>query len=184
MSGKLIRAEQHGLITTPAVREDIARTLTHYRKVVRTLATVVMTHWPALSQASSRCFALEALCHPTKKRPTVRYPVVSRLLGQMPSYLRRAAIEAAFGVVSSYLSNYSNWLDEKPVQAPFRVKQPGKPLPKLELEEGKRVQGSRPPRMGFSNVYPPLYGGNMIRGGGRAQGGSGQAAGRGRAVAL
>ena len=58
----------------------------------------------------------------------------------MPSYLRRAAIEAAYGLVSSYLSNYSNWLDD-----------------------AARERGSRPPRLGFSNVFPPLYGGNMIK---------------------
>ena len=54
--------------------------------------------------------------------------------------IRRAAIEAAYGLVSSYLSNYSNWLDD-----------------------AARERGSRPPRLGFSNVFPPLYGGNMIK---------------------
>ena len=117
----------------------MARTVAHYRRVVRALATLIQTHWPSISTAKSKCGAVEALCHATAKRPGVRYPVFARLFGQTPSYLRRAAIEAAYGVVSSYLSNYNNWLDNT-----------------------DRVRGARPPRLGFSNVNPSLYGGNMI----------------------
>jgi len=139
MPKPLIRAEQHLLATTPEIRADMARTVARYRRVVRALATVILTHWPCIATAKSKCSAVEALCHATKQRPGVRYPVFARLLGQMPSYLRRAVIEAAFGVVSSYLSNYNNWLDDT-----------------------ERDRGSRPPRLGFSNVNPSLYGGNMI----------------------
>ena len=139
MPKPLIRAEQHLLATTPELRADMARTVVHYRRVVRALATLIQTHWPSISTAKSKCGAVEALCHATAKRPGVRYPVFARLFGQTPSYLRRAAIEAAYGVVSSYLSNYANWLDDT-----------------------ERARGSRPPRLGFSNVYPSLYGGNMI----------------------
>lgn len=139
MSKPLIRAEQHALMTTPEIRADMARTVAHYRRVVRALATLMLTHWSDIASAKSKCGAVEALCHATAKRPSVRYAMFARLFGQMPSYLRRAAIEAAFGVVSSYLSNYDNWLDD-----------------------AERDRGTRPPRLGFSNVYPSLYGGNMI----------------------
>lgn len=140
MVAKCIRSESHALGTTAAQREDIARTLRKYRLTVRALATVIQTHWPELSKSNSKCFALESLFHPTAKRPSARYSMLDRWLGKMPSYLRRAAIEAAYGLVSSYLSNYSNWLDD-----------------------AARERGSRPPRLGFSNVFPPLYGGNMIK---------------------
>ena len=140
MAAKCIRSESHALGTTAAQREDIARTLHKYRLTVRALATVIQTHWPELSKSNSKCFALESLFHPTAKRPSARYSMLDRWLGKMPSYLRRAAIEAAYGLVSSYLSNYSNWLDD-----------------------AARERGSRPPRLGFSNVFPPLYGGNMIK---------------------
>ena len=140
MAAKCIRSESHALGTTAAQREDIARTLRKYRLTVRALATVIQPHWPELSKSNSKCFALESLFHPTAKRPSARYSVLDRWLGKMPSYLRRAAIEAAYGLVSSYLSNYSNWLDD-----------------------AARERGSRPPRLGFSNVFPPLYGGNMIK---------------------
>ena len=136
---KLIRSESHRLPTTPQLREDVLRTIQVYRQAVRALSTVIMTHWPEITSAPSKCFAIESLFHPTAKRPVVKYAILARKLGKMPSYLRRAAIEAAYGAVSSYLSNYNNWLDDK-----------------------ERARGTRPPRLGVSFVNPPLYGGNMI----------------------
>ncbi|MBC7622320.1 MAG: hypothetical protein H7232_02920 [Aeromicrobium sp.] len=139
MGSKLIRSEAHQLSASPDVQADVARTIKFYRAAVRALSTVIQTHWSAIANAPSKCFAIESLFHPTAKRPVVRYAILSRKLGKMPSYLRRAAIEAAYGAVSSYLSNYSNWLDDT-----------------------ERERGSRPPRLGINNVNPPLYGGNMI----------------------
>jgi hypothetical protein len=121
----------------------MARTITEYRRIVRMLATVLMVHWPEIQAAKNRCNFIESLFHFTAKRPHVRYPVLDRALGKMPSYLRRAAIEAACGVVSSFLSNWDNFLAG-------------------EIGGKPRDLGCRPPRMGFSNVYPPLYGGKMI----------------------
>lgn len=158
MPSHLIRAEQHRLTITAEVRADMVRTVVHYRKVVRLLSTVIQTHWPTLAAAPSKCMAVEALCHPTARRPVVRYPMVARILGQMPSYLRRAAIEAAYGAVSSYLSNYANWLDKTPVVRPATAS--GKK--RAPLADNERERGGQPPRLGFSHVYPSLYGGNMI----------------------
>ena len=162
----IVRSEQHALITTPAVRADMARTLVHYRRVVRLYATIAQANWSALGPLSKkeRLTYFESLVHATKARPEVKYPVMRRVLGQMPSYLRRAAIHAALGVVSSYLSNHNNWLDKTPVYRPVVLKVPGKKRPKqAPLGDNERVLGGRPPRLGFSNVYPSLYGGAMIR---------------------
>ena len=148
----------------------MARTLMCYRRVVRLAATIAQTHWPELGplQSGTRVMRLEALVHSTKSRPVVRYPVMRRVLGQMPSYLRRAALSAALGVVQSYLSNHNNWLDKTPVYRPVVLKVPGKKRPKqAPLGDNERVLSGRPPRLGFSNVYPSLYGGNMIREGAR-----------------
>ena len=118
------------------------------RRIVRALCTVLITHWPELARAKSKSQAVEALLHPTAKRPVVKYPVVSRMLGKMPSYLRRAAIEHAYGAVSSFQSNWDNFLDG-------------------EIAGAAREQGARGPRLGLSGVYPSLYGGNMIAYGAR-----------------
>lgn len=143
MPKPVIRCESHDLATSPEVRDDIERTIVFYRRVVRALCTVLMTHWPELARAKSKSQAVEAMLHPTVKRPVVKYSVVSRMLGKMPSYLRRAAIEYAYGAVSSFQSNWDNFLDGEVG---------GKP----------REQGARGPRLGLSGVYPSLYGGNMI----------------------
>ena len=143
MSSSIIRTESHALVTSPEVRADIGRTIAAYRRVVRALCGVLMVHWPEVSRAKSKCQAVESLFHATAKRPVVRYSVLGRMLGKMPSYLRRAAIEAAIGATASFLANYSRWLDG-------------------EIGGKPRAVGARPPRLGFSNVFPPLYGGNMV----------------------
>ena len=134
----IVRSEAHALRTTPELRLDVERTIAFYRRVVRMLATIAMTHWPELGSlnALKQPMALEALLHPTSKRPVVRYAVVSKVLGKMPSYLRRAAISHALGLVSSYLSNYDLWLDG-------------------EIGGEKREIGAKPPRFGLSNVFHP-----------------------------
>lgn len=139
MPATIFRSESHALLTSAAVRNDVERTVTAYRRAVRALASMILTHWPELRHAKSKCGAVESLFHATAKRPFVKYPVVDRMMGKMPSYLRRAAIEAAWGAVSSYLSNLDHWIDDS-----------------------ERKAGSRPPKLGISNVFPSLYGGNMI----------------------
>lgn len=149
MSLEIVRSEAHALVTTPAIRADVGRTITFYRRVVRYLATVAMTHWHDLGplRSKERLTAMEALVHATKANAKPTYAAMDRVMGKMPSYLRRAAVHAAVGMVSSYLSNYHNWLDESEADAA------GVP---------ERKSGARPPRLGFSNVFPSLYGGNMI----------------------
>jgi putative transposase len=64
------------------------------------LLNMLRAHWPELGSLNvlKQPMALEALLHPTSKRPVVRYDVVSKVLGKMPTYLRRAAISHALGL--------------------------------------------------------------------------------------
>jgi IS605 OrfB family transposase len=139
----MIRTEMHALATTPEIRADVQRTIEAYRRAVRALCGVLMVHWPDIASLSNKCLAVESLFHPTAKRPEVRYPVLDRMLGKMPSYLRRAAIEHAVGAVSSFLSNWRNFIDG-------------------QIGGKERALGARSPRLGLSNVFPSLYGGNMV----------------------
>ena len=143
MAPVIVRSESHALSTSPEVREAMTRTITAYRRAVRAVSTVLMTHWPEVCAAKSKCQAAEALFHPTAKRPRVRYPVLHRMLGKMPSYLRRAAIEHAYGAVAAFQSNWNLFLDG-------------------QVAGRAREVGARGPRLGLSGVYPALYGGNMI----------------------
>lgn len=53
---------------------------------------------------------VEQLTHSTKARPAVKYDFDQKFY-KFPSYLRRAAIAEAYGIVSSHLSNHKNWED-------------------------------------------------------------------------
>jgi hypothetical protein len=85
---KIIRSEAHALRMNHATRMDVERTIAFYRRVLKMVSTIAMTHWPEIGSLTGNepAKALERLIHPTSKRPTIRYAVVSRALGKMPSY--------------------------------------------------------------------------------------------------
>ena len=97
-------------------------TVTVYRKAVDFFIAVMMTNWSlfdALSQkdAVRKC---EEQCIRTAKRPVVPHDF-SVDFYKFPSYLRRAAIAAAFGAVSSYKTRFALW------QVNPQGKEPGLP---------------------------------------------------------
>jgi IS605 OrfB family transposase len=94
-----------------AGRITFQKTADIYQEAVSYLTGVYEEEWPVLSsigKAPARKTAAERLVHSTENNIAkydfdVRFP-------KFPSYLRRAAIAAALGAVSSYHSNYSNWV--------------------------------------------------------------------------
>lgn len=143
MAPVILRSETHALRTSPAVREDVERTIIAFRRAVRGLCGVMLVHWGDISHGKTKCASIEDLFHKTAQRPDVKYPVLDRMIGKMPSYLRRAAIEQAHGAVASFLSNWDHFLDGR-------------------IAGRDRETGVKPPRLGLNNVFPSLYGGNMI----------------------
>lgn len=136
-----IRTEKHGLRASNAALADLGRTVSEYRRLVRVLAGIIFVNLPELNKAPSKCFAVERLFHATADHPNPRYALVDRMFPKFPSYLRRAAIEAAFGAVSSFVSNYARW------QSGLRSK-----------------RANRAPVFSRAlDVNPPLYGGQCIR---------------------
>lgn len=83
-----------------------------YRDALSYCVNVLNGEWEALAEvkgAKTRFNFAERLLHSTKDNMAkydfdIRYP-------KMPSYLRRAVIQAALGAVSSYRSNLQNWED-------------------------------------------------------------------------
>jgi len=106
---ELIRAEKHALQGSPTAGADLTRMVVEYRKLVRALCGIVFVNLKEIKQAKSQCFAVEQLFHRTAANPTPKYAVIDRMFPKFPSYLRRAAIEAAVGAVSSFTSNYARW---------------------------------------------------------------------------
>ena len=97
-------------------------TIALYRKAVDFFIDVMLREWlqfDGLKQTEAVRFA-EILCIKTAKRPFVAYDFAVDFY-KFPSYLRRAAIAAAFGAVSSYKTRIAQW------QANPQGKEPGLP---------------------------------------------------------
>ena len=95
-------------------------TIKIYREAVSFLIGCFNKEWDSIQKvegAKSRKSFAEKLIH-TTKYSTAKYDFDAKFY-KFPSYLRRAAIQAALGSVSSYRSNYKNWeangkVDRKP----------------------------------------------------------------------
>lgn len=97
-----------------------------YRHAVDYFIELMMTHWVShfanLSHANDCIRSAESLCVRTIKRPMTTYDFC-RDFYKFPSYLRRAAIKAAYGQVSSYQTRLAQWEAKKGQKG----KQPGLP---------------------------------------------------------
>ena len=117
-------------------------TVEAYRDAVTFFISVCMEEWDIISFQTSplrRMNALEAMTHPTAKRPDVPhcFDNANKRFYKFPSYLRRAACMEAIGKVSSYKSSLANWETNR------TGKRPGAPV------------------AGY--IYPCLYHENMYR---------------------
>lgn len=140
---KLTRTEKWPLAPTAHERQVLRDTIALYQRYVRAVATVCFTHWPELGSLEGHraTQAMEALIHPTRYRPRVKYPYFSRMFYKFPSYLRRSAIMDAVGQVRSFLNRYDQW----------------------QTAALRHSRTARPPRFGQSNSAPSLYKGQCIK---------------------
>lgn len=93
-----------------ANRKTFQETVDIYHAALSFLLEVYESEWAALSaieRTKERFNFAEKLVHSTKDN-AAKYDFDIRFF-KMPSYLRRAAIQAALGAVSSYHSNHGNW---------------------------------------------------------------------------
>ena len=110
-----------------------------YNEAVRFLLPIVDEEWAVIALTDNkrlRQAACEALVHKTNTHPNPKYLEFDELFPNFPSYYRRAAITAAIGAVSSYKSNYRNWIDEG--------------------------QHGEAPKLGVPHQPAPFYNGNMF----------------------
>lgn len=122
---------------------DIQQTIRIYRKCVQFLVGIIYAHWADIGKIENsdyRQIFVENLIHSTKNNKA-KYRYFDRFFHKFPSYLRRAAVTAAIGIVSSFVSRYNKW------QGGIRRRRDEKP-PKLTAD---------------TNIFPSLYSGNCIR---------------------
>ena len=118
-----------------------------YRNALSFVIPIVDTHWDEMEDYefnNQRMVHVERLIHSTKDNQAV-YSFDEKF-HKFPSYLRRAVINRAIGIVSSYRSNLENWEEGK-----------------LELERtGKKIP--KPPRLSTNHYdYPAYYKNNLFR---------------------
>ena len=97
----------------------LENSITIYRSALRFIIPIVNTHWNELKKYKStkqRMTHTEKLIHSTKENKA--YYNFDEKFHKFPSYLRRAVINQALGIVSSYSSNLTNWEQNPKGQIP------------------------------------------------------------------
>ena len=133
--GNFIRCDHWRLQGNPGLVVCTKDTIDEYRLLTNALCSVVLTHWPSLASSTTQIQDLERLIHPTKDNPNTVYGQwFQARFARFPSYLRRAAEQAALGAVSSFMTRYQAW------------------------QGGNRARrDAQPPTWGGFQGYPVLY---------------------------
>lgn len=113
-----IRTDVWQLVMTQEQRKLALLTVAQYRRFLKPLVLISYWNWGQLSQLTSqtRVNTLEKLIHKTVDNPNPRYhwyfqKAISNhpSFQKFPSYLRRAAIGDALGIVSSFVTRWDTW---------------------------------------------------------------------------
>ena len=146
---ELIRTDVWDLKATPEQKSLMILTIEEYRKFLNPLVFIVNAQWVNLVDLTSkeRINAVEKMIHKTADNPDPKHKYFQSVIKKypsfqkFPSYLRRAAVADAIGIVSSFQTRYSQW-------------QSGDRKHRLAL----------PPAMtAMCNTYPALYKGQQVK---------------------
>ena len=125
----------------------LENTITTYRNALHFVIPIVDMHWDEMRDfeySNQRMIYTEKLIHSTADNQA-QYNFDEEF-PKFPSYLRRAVINRALGIVSSYCSNLANWEGRK-----------------AELKENGEKVPQRP-RLGTRHFdYPAYYKNNLFR---------------------
>ncbi|MDV3002593.1 MAG: hypothetical protein N5P05_004248 (plasmid) [Chroococcopsis gigantea SAG 12.99] len=145
-----IRTDVWQIALTPAQRDLALLTVAQYRHFLKPLVLICYWNWKTLSllNGKERVNTLEKLIHRTAENPEPKYGWYFHKaidnhpsFRKFPSYLRRAAIGDAIGIVSSFVTRWETW---------------------NRYERKHRYD--RPPKLtSMCNSYPVLYKGQQIR---------------------
>jgi IS605 OrfB family transposase len=145
-----IRSDIWSLTLSTEEKRFASLTVLQYRQFLKPLVLITYWNWGQLSSLKNkeRVNELEKLIHKTTENPNPKYgwyfeKAISKhpSFRKFPSYLRRATIQDALGIVSSFATRWHMW------------------------ERGERKHRCvKPPRLvALCNSYPALYKGQQIR---------------------
>ncbi len=113
----LIRTDVWQLKATSAQKKLLQLTIIQYRKFLFPVVIIVNAHWTHLITLTDKEKVnwVEKAVHLTSKNPNPKYRYYQKVIDKypsfrkFPSYLRRAAIAEALGIVSSFQTRYQEW---------------------------------------------------------------------------
>ena len=148
-SQEIIRTDVWDLSATESQKRQMLLTVAEYRRFLRPLVLVINAQWISLVNLTTkeRVNAVEKMIHQTAQNPLPKHQYFQKVVRKypsfrkFPSYLRRAAIADAIGIVSSFQTRYRQW------QSGIRKKRIARP-PSLTV---------------MCNSYPALYKGQQVR---------------------
>jgi IS605 OrfB family transposase len=148
-SDPLIRTDVWELKATSAQKKLMQLTITEYRRFLFPLVIIINAHWTYLVTLTDqqRVNWVEYAIHVTSQNPNPKYRYYQKVVDKypsfrkFPSYLRRAAIAEAIGIVSSFQTRYREW------QTGIR-----------------KHKNARPPSLtAMCQSYPALYQGQQVK---------------------
>jgi putative transposase len=145
----IIRTDVWDLKTTPEQKENMINTVEEYRKFLHPLVIIVNAQWVNLADlsATEQINAVEKMIHQTADNPNPKHKYFQNVINKypsfrkFPSYLRRAAIADAIGMVSSFQTRYRQW----------------------QSGDRKHRQAKPPSLTTMCKTYPVLYKGQQIK---------------------
>jgi hypothetical protein len=145
----VIRTDVWDLRVNVAQKQQMIGTVDEYRKFLKPLVLIINAQWVTIAElaATKRVNAVEKMIHKTADNPNPKHLYFQLVVSQhpsfrkFPSYLRRAAIADAIGIVSSFQTRYRDW------QSGIRSRHDAKP-PRLTA---------------MCSSYPALYKGQQVR---------------------
>ncbi len=145
----MIRTDVWTLKVTSVEKKLLLLTVAEYRRFLKPLVFIVNAEWKLIGNLTDKekINYLEKSIHVTSKNPQIKYSYYQKVINKypsfrkFPSYLRRAAIADAIGIVSSFQTRYRQW------------------------QSGTRKHKFvRPPRLtAMCQSYPALYKGQQVK---------------------
>ena len=145
----MIRTDVWNLNVTPLQKKLLLLTVAEYRKFLKPLVFIANAEWTIIGNLSDKekVNYLEKSIHVTSKNTDAKYSYYQKAINKypsfrkFPSYLRRAAIADAIGIISSFQTRYREW--------------------QLGIRKHRKV---RPPRLtAMCQSYPALYKGQQVK---------------------
>jgi putative transposase len=146
---KTIRTDVWDICVNAEQKRQMILTVEEYRRYLSPLVIAINAQWVNLANltAKEKVNAVEKMIHKTADNPSPKHKYFQLVIDKypsfrkFPSYLRRAAIADAIGIVSSFQSRYYEW------QSGIR-----------------KHRAARPPRLtAMCKTYPALYKGQQVK---------------------